>query len=118
MGGYFQGDSQVLVGPMTKQCGSIFFADKFFVGTDGFAPGLGFTGRDHMRAQAVIDMSERARDVIILTDSDKFKRQGVLGLMPMEKVASVFTDDDIPKNAEKQLLDKGIMVHKVPREEE
>jgi len=117
LGGYYQPESQVLVGPMTRQCGGIFFAEKFFVGTDGFIPGSGFTGRDHMRSQAVIDMSENSRDIFILTDSEKFSRQGVLELVRLEKVAGVFTDERIPANAEKQLLDKNITLHKVPEHE-
>ena len=117
LGGYYQPESQVLVGPMTRQCGGIFFADKFFVGTDGFIPGSGFTGRDHMRSQTVIDMSESARDIFILTDAEKFKRQGVLGLVRLEKVAGVFTDERIPADVEKQLLEKNIMLHKVAERE-
>jgi DeoR/GlpR family transcriptional regulator of sugar metabolism len=117
LGGYYQPESQVLVGPMTRQCGGIFFADKFFVGTDGFIPGSGFTGRDHMRAQTVADMSENARDIFILTDADKFRRQGVLELVRLDKVAGVFTDERIPPEAEAQLLEKNITVRKVPERE-
>jgi len=117
LGGYYQPGSQVLVGPMTKQCGSIFFADKFFVGTDGFISGSGFTGRDHMRSQTVTDMSENARDVYVLTDAEKFNRQGVLGLIRLDKVAGVFTDERIPAEIEKQLLDKNIVLHKVVEQE-
>jgi len=117
LGGYYQPGSQVLVGPMTKQCGSIFFANKFFVGTDGYIPGAGFTGRDHMRSQAVMDMSENARDIYVLTDSEKFKRQGVLELVRLEKVAGIFTDDRIPADVEKQILDKKIPIYKVPEHE-
>jgi len=118
LGGYYQPESQVLVGPMTKQCSEIFFAEKFFVGTDGFIPGVGFTGKDHMRSQTVIDMAGSARDVFILTDSEKFQRQGVLGLIRLEKVAGVFTDDRIPAAIEKQFMDKNIPLHKVPEQEE
>lgn len=114
LGGYYQPESQVLVGPMTRQCGGIFFADKFFVGTDGFIPGTGFTGRDHMRAQTVMDMSESARDIFVLTDAEKFKRQGVLSLVKLEKVAGIFTDDRIPADVEKQILEMNIALHKVP----
>ncbi|MCL2599770.1 MAG: DeoR/GlpR family DNA-binding transcription regulator [Treponema sp.] len=114
LGGYYQPGSQVLVGPMTKQCGSIFFADKFFVGTDGFIPGSGFTGRDHMRSQTVVDMAESARDIYVLTDAEKFKKQGVLELIRLEKIAGVFTDERIPAEIEKQLLEKKIAIHKVP----
>jgi len=118
LGGYYQPDSHVLVGPMTKQCGSIFFADKFFVGTDGFAPGMGFTGKDHMRAQAVIDMAESAREVYVLTDSEKFSRQGVLNLISLNKVAGVYTDAGIPAGAEAQLLERNVRLVKVPQGEE
>jgi len=117
LGGYFQPGSQVLVGPMTKQCGSIFFADKFFVGTDGFIPGSGFTGRDHMRSQTVMDMAESARDIFVLTDAEKFQKQGVLGLVRLEKVSGVFTDERIPADVEQQLLEKNIKLHKVPEHE-
>jgi len=117
LGGYYQQESQVLVGPMTKQCGGIFCAEKFFVGTDGFISGTGFTGRDHMRAQTVADMSESAREIFVLTDSEKFSRQGVLGLVKLEQVAGVFTDERIPAEIERQLLDKKIVLHKVPEHE-
>jgi len=117
LGGYYQPESQVLVGPMTRQCGGIFFADKFFVGTDGYIPDSGFTGRDHMRSQAVIDMSENARDIYVLTDAEKFSRHGVLGLVKLDKVAGVFTDSRIPAEAERQLLERNIMLHKVPEHE-
>ncbi|MCL2609404.1 MAG: DeoR/GlpR family DNA-binding transcription regulator [Treponema sp.] len=118
LGGYYQPESQVLVGPMTKQCGEIFFADRFFVGADGFIPEVGFTGRDHMRGQAVMDMAANARDVYILTDSEKFGRQGVLGLIRMEKVSGVFTDERIPEDIERQLIKHDVKVHKVPEQEE
>jgi DeoR/GlpR family transcriptional regulator of sugar metabolism len=115
LGGYYQPESQVLVGPMTRKCGEIFFSDKFFVGTDGYMPGYGFTGKDHLRSQTVMDLAENARDIFILTDSEKFQRQGVLGLVRLEQVAGVFTDDHIPAEVEKQLLEKNVTLHKVAK---
>ena len=113
LGGYYQPESQVVVGPMTRKCGEIFFSDKFFVGTDGFMENFGFTGRDLLRTQTVMDLSEYAREVIVLTDAEKFQRQGVLGLVRLEAVSSVYTDDRIPEATEKLLLEKNIKVHKV-----
>jgi DeoR/GlpR family transcriptional regulator of sugar metabolism len=118
LGGCFQPETQVVVGPMTRKCGEIFFSDKFFVGTDGFMPGFGFTGKDHLRSQTVMDLAENARDVFVLTDSDKFYRQGVLGLVRLENITGVFTDDRIPTEIEQQLLDNHIALHKVPEHEE
>jgi DeoR/GlpR family transcriptional regulator of sugar metabolism len=114
LGGYYQPDSQVTVGPMTRKCGEIFFSDKFFIGVDGFTPKFGFTGRDHLRAETVMDLSEYARDIIILTEAEKFRRQGVLGLIQTDKVSEVYTDDGIPRDAEKALLDNQVEIHKVP----
>ena len=114
LGGHFQPESQVVVGPMTRKCGEIFFSDKFFVGTDGFMPNYGFTGRDLLRSQTVADLSEYAREVIVLTDAEKFHRQGVLGLVKMENVTGVYTDDRIPAETEKLLMERNISIYKVP----
>jgi DeoR/GlpR family transcriptional regulator of sugar metabolism len=53
LGGYYQPDSQVLVGPMTVKNGEVFFSSKFFIGADGFLPNFGFTGKDHIRVQTI-----------------------------------------------------------------
>ena len=117
LGGYYQPNSQVLVGPMTRRYGEIFFPDKFFLGTNGFMPGFGFTGKDHLRSQTVMDMAEYARYVFVLTDSEKFNRQGVLGLIRLEKVTGVFTDNRIPYEYEQMLLENRVALHKVPENE-
>lgn len=114
LGGYYQPESQVVVGPMTRQCSEIFFSDKFFIGTDGYIPGYGFTGNDLLRSQTAKDLTENARDIIVLTNSEKFSHQGVLGLLRLEKVTSVYTDDKIPEETELQLVEKNIKVQKVP----
>ncbi|MCL2043653.1 MAG: DeoR/GlpR family DNA-binding transcription regulator [Treponema sp.] len=113
LGGYFQGETQVVVGPMTRKCGEIFFSDKFFVGADGFIPGYGFTGKDHLRSQTIMDLAENAREIYVLTDSEKFQRHGVIGAVQLEKLAGVFTDERIPADIETQLLENKIVLHKV-----
>jgi len=117
LGGYFQPLSQVVVGPLTRKYGEIFFSDKFFVGTNGIMPGYGFTGRDHMRSQTVMDLAEYARYIFVLTDAEKFNRQGVLGMLRFEKVTGVFTDTRIPIESEQLLLEKNVVLHKVAEQE-
>ena len=114
LGGYYQPDSQVIVGPMTVKCGEIFFSDKFFIGTDGFMPGFGFTGKDHMRVQTAMELAERAKEVFVLTEAAKFHRQGVLGLIRFDKLTGVYTDEKIPSEAEAALLENKVLLHKVP----
>ena len=69
LGGIYQQDSQVMVGPMILQCVENFFVDRFFIGTDGYSTKMGFTNQDQMRAQAVRDMARQAEEVIVLTES-------------------------------------------------
>jgi DeoR/GlpR family transcriptional regulator of sugar metabolism len=117
LGGYYQPDSQVLVGPMTRKCGEIFFSDKFFIGADGFTPKFGFTGKDHLRAETIADLSEYAKDVIVLTEAEKFRRQGVLGLIRTDKVSKVYTDEGISGEAEQVLVENHVAIYKVPEHE-
>jgi DeoR/GlpR family transcriptional regulator of sugar metabolism len=113
LGGEYQKGSQVLVGSMTSKWAEIFMSDKFFIGTDGFSEKYGFTGRDHQRTQTVRDMAQQAQKVIVLTDSDKFLRQGIEGLVRTEQVSMVFTDDRILPEKEQFLEERNVLIHKV-----
>jgi DeoR/GlpR family transcriptional regulator of sugar metabolism len=113
LGGEYQKGSQVLVGSMTSKWAEIFMSDKFFIGTDGFSEKYGFTGRDHQRTQTVRDMAQQAQKVIVLTDSDKFLRQGIEGLVRTEQVSMVFTDDRILPEKEQFLEERNVRIHKV-----
>lgn len=93
LGGEYQKESQVNVGPITKNCAREFHVDKLFLGIDGFSPTSGFMGGDLMRAEAVKAMAESAKNVIILTDSSKFNNQGLVVLFPLCKVDYLFTNN-------------------------
>ena len=112
LGGEYQNESQVMVGPMVKKCVQDFYVNKFFVGTDGFND-RGFMTNNLMRAEAVRCMAESAKDTYILTESAKFSQLGVVPLLPPEKVTGVFTDEHIPQNALDQLKEKNIKVFTV-----
>ena len=117
LGGYYQPDSQVLIGPMTAKCGDAFFSENYFLGADGFLPGYGFTGRDHLRVETASKLAERAKNVYILTEADKFNRRGSCNLIQFNKIAGVFTDEKISKEAEEVLLKNNVCLHKVPADE-
>lgn len=95
LGGIYQQDAQVMVGPMVRQCAENFYVDLFFIGTDGYSTKVGFTNRDQMRAQAVRDMAHQAEQVIILTESEKFSKHGVVPLNLKDQVKTVITDQHI-----------------------
>lgn len=72
LGGVYQNDAQVMVGPLVRQCAENFCVDRLFIGTDGYASRGGFTNSDHLRAQAVRDMAAQAEEVVVLMESSKF----------------------------------------------
>jgi len=100
-----------MVGPIARLCVQNFNVEKLFIGTDGLSEN-GFTGKDHLRSEIVRDMAKQAQEVIILTESEKFLKQGVVPLLPFGSVSAVFTDNLIPQEKESLLSAKGIKVYK------
>ena len=113
LGGEYQHESQVMVGPMMRKCAEAFFVDKLFIGTDGFSIDTGFTGNDYMRCEAVKDMARQASHVIIVTESNKFHQKGVSSLIDLHQVSCIYTDQGIPQEIEEYFKEKHIQVEKV-----
>ena len=113
LGGDYQAQAQVMVGPITRKCAEEYFVDKLFIGTDGHLAHTGFTGGDRMRAEAVRDMAKQAAHVMVLTESEKFRSQGVVALLQTQQVSALFTDDKIPRSSEQDLKKHGVAVYKV-----
>ncbi len=53
LGGEYQKESQVNIGPLTSLCAQQYKTDKIFIGTDGYDPAIGFTGTNIMRVDTV-----------------------------------------------------------------
>lgn len=108
LGGDFQNDSQVMVGPILKVCAQQFYVERLFVGADGWSRELGFAGSDHLRVQAVRDMAGHAGQVIAVTESGKFSQRGVVPLnLP---VSAVVTDSGLAPEQARTLETAGIQV--------
>jgi len=118
LGGYFLPDSQVLVGSIVSKFARNFFVDKLFIGADGFIPEHGFMGSDYLRVETITQLSSCANKVFILTESEKFKRRGSYNLIQFDKLTGVVTDDGIPNEAEKTLLENNVRLIKAPNFEE
>jgi DeoR/GlpR family transcriptional regulator of sugar metabolism len=116
LGGDFQNDAEVMVGPIVKDCVSQFYVDKLFIGTDGYTTQLGFTGNNHLRVQAVHDMAEHAERVIVVTESSKFSQHSIVPMDVTDRVKIVVTDCSIPAASERELRGRGIDVVKASAE--
>ncbi len=99
-----------MIGPMVRQCADNFCVDRFFIGTDGYSARTGFTNRDQMRAQAVRDMTHQVEQVIVLTESDKFSRHGIVPLNLQDLIKQVITDNQIELSVKKELESQKINV--------
>jgi DeoR/GlpR family transcriptional regulator of sugar metabolism len=112
LGGDYQNEAQVMVGPIARQSVQGFSVDKFFIGADGFSEKSGFTGKNHLRAETVRDMAKQALQVIVLTESEKFFKHGVVSLLPISNVSILITDSSIPPEIERSLTEAGTRIIK------
>ena len=109
LGGEFQPESQVMIGPLIKKCAENFNVDKIFMGTDGFND-VGAMSGDLMRAEAVRNMKKSARQAIILTESKKFTQSGIVPLINYGEIDFIYTDDKISEDKRNFLEDKGVKI--------
>ncbi|MFC6180134.1 DeoR/GlpR family DNA-binding transcription regulator [Lactiplantibacillus daowaiensis] len=103
LGGEYQADSQVAVGPLTKAMLANFHTNKLFLGTDGFDAQFGFYSNDIMRADTVQAMVANAENTIILTDSRKFNAKSTVRQLAFNQVDTVITDDQVAANVRELL---------------
>lgn len=108
LGGTYQRDSQVMVGPLVRTCAQEFYVDRLFMGADGWIEGVGFTNADQMRADAVRSMAESAAEVVVLTESEKFGRRGAIPMRLPGKRLSVVTDNSIGEQWQQSLARTGV----------
>jgi len=114
LGGDFQPDSEVCVGPLTRQSMQSYYVDKLFIGSDGFSEKEGFTSNNLQRAEVVTAMAKRANLAIILTDSSKFTQRGVARQLPISEVSMVITDEGIPEQARAALARNNVQLITIP----
>lgn len=112
LGGDFQNDAQVMVGPILKTCAQQFYVNLLFVGADGYSEKLGFMANNHLRVQAVRDMAQQAEKVIVVTESGKFDRIGNVPFSLPGGVYGVITDNVIRPETEAMLEKANIRVYK------
>ncbi len=110
LGGTYQRDSQVMVGPLVRTCAQEFYVDHLFIGADGWIDGVGFTNADQMRADAVRSMAASAAEVVVLTESEKFGQHSAVPLRMADKPVTLVTDDGISAEWSESVERTGIKV--------
>lgn len=113
LGGDYQADSQAVVGPITKMCAANFHVKYFFAGTDGYRPGMGFTGDNHLRVEALKSFAQNAEKTVIITESEKFGHQGIVPLFTTDDTDYVITDSGLPETIIEELEEHHVNIIKI-----
>ena len=109
-GGFLRRKSQSLVGPMAQRNLKNFYVDKAFLGVDGFDTKTGIYTPNIEEAHLNELMIEIANEVILLSDSSKFKKKSFAFICPVDKIDVVVTDDKIDPEDYRRLEDAGVKV--------
>jgi DeoR family galactitol utilization operon repressor len=98
-GGEFRSSTESFVGPVAVETIRRFNVKIAFVGTDGFGIRNGITTHLLEGGELIKVMKERARQIVLLTDSTKYGRAGPVTIMPLLDVDGIITDAQISPEA-------------------
>jgi DeoR family transcriptional regulator of aga operon len=110
LGGILRTASLSLTGPIGENSIKNFYCDKCFLGVDGIDSQSGIYTPNLEEAHLNRMMINASKEVIIVTDSNKFKRKSFAHIAPITKIDMVVTDSKIPEDEFKNLQSMGIKV--------
>jgi DeoR/GlpR family transcriptional regulator of sugar metabolism len=110
LGGYYQHESESLVGSLTKLCLENVNFSKAFIGVDGFTGESGFTSSNMMRAEISGEIVRKSKEVFVLTDSSKFGKVHLASLFHPKDITHLITDTGIPEKDRQYLEEQGVKV--------
>lgn len=88
--------------------------DKVFLGVDGIDTEAGLTTHFEFEADLNRIMVESSREVIAITDSSKFKKNGFHLVAAMKSIDTLITDDGIPEGKKELIERAGVKLIIVP----
>jgi len=109
-GGSIRRESLSLVGPHAEATLREHFADKVFLGVDGFDVHAGLTTPNLDEARLNRMMLDMSREAIVVTDASKFGRRSMCRIAETERLQKVITDSAIPQADAEHLRSVGIEV--------
>jgi DeoR family transcriptional regulator, aga operon transcriptional repressor len=110
LGGLLRNTSLSLIGPISENSIKSFYCDKVFLGVDGIDSTYGISTPNPEEAHLNKLMIDISKQVIVVTDSSKFKKRSFMHLAPMSQVHTVITDSNIPEDELKNLQNAGVEV--------
>lgn len=108
-GGVIYREQNIILSPFDNDVTRNFYAKRMFMGAQGLGP-LGLMEADPLLIQAEQKLIGQADELVVLVDSSKFASRSSLILCPLERIATVITDEGIPDHAAQMLEHAGIRV--------
>ena len=96
LGGTLRSTSIDLVGPVTEKNLDEFYIDVLFNGCDGASSEEGFFTTDMNLASMERKSVQKSGQIIILTESHKFKKRSFVKFASLKEVSAVITDKNLP----------------------
>jgi len=109
-GGTARAESYELVGPVAEQALERLNLDVAFVGVDGITVEAGLTTHHEVEAHTNRTMIDRARRVVVVTDSSKLGRVAFAQMCPIDMVNELITDDGAAGTAIRGIQEAGVTV--------
>lgn len=113
LGGMYLPDYQATVGPQAVSQLLQITADRVFLGADGLTLKGGITTAHILMAEIDRLMAERARQVIVVTDSSKLGRAGFVPIIPVKQIHLLITDTQAPADMVAAIRAEGVEVRLV-----
>lgn len=109
-GGVLRKNSMSLVGTNAEESFKNFYSDKLFLATDGIDTTYGISTPNLEEANINRVMIGYSKQVILVTDSSKFRRRCLAFIAPLDKIDTIITDDDILPEDVRRLESLGINI--------
>jgi transcriptional regulatory protein len=103
VGGEFRDSTDSFVGRITLDTIRRFNVRCAFVGTDGFSLKSGITTHLIEGGDVISVMRERAENLVLLADSSKYGKTGVVTILPLSQINTLITDTGLSDTAKEEL---------------
>lgn len=103
VGGEFRDSTDSFVGRITLDTIRRFNVRCAFVGTDGFSLKSGITTHLIEGGDVISVMREQAENLVLLADSSKYGKTGVVTILPLSQINTLITDTGLSDAAKEEL---------------
>jgi DeoR/GlpR family transcriptional regulator of sugar metabolism len=108
IGGYYQKESETMVGPMVSRYLDYYNFSKVFLGMDGFTREGGLMCRDLERAEVMSRFVEKGKKIHVLSDSGKLGKTAVRTVCSAGDIDCLITERGVEESYRSYFRETGV----------